>query len=202
MAVPMDLPDRPLASPRARFATQPAIPAPVLAVALLIAAEVMLFAGLVAALLVLRGKAPQWPPPGMPPLPVAVTAMNTLILLASGWTATVANRAVRQGERGRSSQAIGWTLALGVVFLGVQAFEWARLLAHGLRADRSTYAAVFYALVGAHAAHVAGALAVGAWVGWRWARGRLGPIGVRAMLAFWYFVVGLWPLLFALVYLW
>src|SRR5205823_5583513 len=54
-----------------------------LAMLFLICGEVMFFGGLVSAFLVLRVTAAQWPPPLQPRLPVGVTGVNTLVLLAS-----------------------------------------------------------------------------------------------------------------------
>lgn len=49
-----------------------------------LASEVMLFAALVSAFLVLRAEAAAWPPPGQPRLPVTVSGLNTVVLLCSG----------------------------------------------------------------------------------------------------------------------
>ena len=54
-----------------------------LATMFFIAAEIMFFAGLISSYLVLRTGAAQWPPPLQPRLPVLVTGLNTIVLLAS-----------------------------------------------------------------------------------------------------------------------
>ena len=65
----------------------------------------------------------------------------------------------------------------------------------------STYASFFYLIVGAHALHaVVGLGALGRiWLLLR--AGRLEPGTFQAVSLFWYFVVGLWPILYLLVYL-
>src|SRR5215217_2821542 len=62
-------------------------------------AETMFFAGLVGAFLVYRMANVTWPPMAMPRLPVAVTGVNTLILLYSAATMWLANRAIRLGQQ-------------------------------------------------------------------------------------------------------
>ena len=160
---------------------EPAVPNGVLGVVLLIGAEAMMFAALISAYLIYRmGSEGPWPPPGQPRLPLGVTAANTAVLLLSGWLVW----------RGRLSQGA----LLGLLFLAVQGSEWVRLLGYGLRMSRDIYGATFYALVGLHALHVAAGLG---WLGLSLARGT----GGRLARLYWAFVVLLWPLLFALVYL-
>ena len=54
-----------------------------IAVVMLLVAETMFFAGLVGAYLVFRGSSPVWPPPDLPRLPLALTWVNTCILMGS-----------------------------------------------------------------------------------------------------------------------
>jgi len=160
-------------------------------------AETMLFAGFVAAFLVFRLSAPVWPPPLQPRLPVGVTAVSTAVLLLSGYTMWRALRAPRDGDR-------AGTGLLGATFLAVQGFEWARLLTFGLTAPSGIYGGTFYTLVGAHAVHVLGALV---WLSIILMGTRSGPSAtpnqsrVLVFGMYWYFVVGLWPILYTLVYL-
>ena len=53
---------------------------------LVLATEGMFFAGLISAYVVNRAGAMAWPPEGQPRLPIEVTAINTLVLLASAVT--------------------------------------------------------------------------------------------------------------------
>src|SRR5215470_12582601 len=57
-----------------------------LGMAVFMAFETMVFVGLVTAYLVLRGKSFAWPPPDLPRLPLAVTWVNTVMLLVSACT--------------------------------------------------------------------------------------------------------------------
>lgn len=187
-----------------RAAPDPPIAPAVLATLFLIAGEIVFFAGLIFAFWVLRLGAPVWPPPLQPRLPVGLTGANTLVLLASSATMVAAARALRRGDRSGLGRRLAATGTLGAVFLGVQGYEWVRLVGFGLTAASGTYGATFYTLVGAHAAHLLVALAWLAAVAWLAATGRLAlarPAPVRACALYWHFVVTLWPVLYVSVYL-
>jgi cytochrome c oxidase subunit 3 len=156
-----------------------------LAMALFLMAEAMLFAGLISACALLRANYPgQWPPPNQPRLPVPITLANTLILLLSGTSLAM--------SRGRS-RFIALTIALATTFLAIQGWEWSRLISFGIADNVGTYAAIFYALIGVHALHAIGGLIAVLWL-WRQHHSS------RAPYMYWYFVVGVWPILYALVY--
>ena len=169
-----------------------------------IGGEVMLFGGLVFSFLIIRVAAPVWPPPLEPRLPIAVTAVNTGVLLASSVALTAALRARRRGEGRRFVSGLALTAGLGALFLAVQGYEWFRLIGYGLTVGSGVYGGSFYTLIGAHAAHVVAALA---WLGVTLtlaARGRFaGPraSAVTACAMYWHFVVALWPILYVTVYL-
>jgi heme/copper-type cytochrome/quinol oxidase subunit 3 len=175
-----------------------------LAMIALIGAELMFFAGLVSAFFVLRTAAAVWPPPFQPRLPVEVTGLNTLVLLASSVAMAVGARAVSAGDRRTALRGLGVAAALGATFVAVQGFEWVRMLGFGLTASSQGYGTTFYTLIGAHAAHVVGALVWLAVTLLLVERGRLGPsrmAPVRACAMYWHFVVALWPVLYIAVYL-
>jgi heme/copper-type cytochrome/quinol oxidase subunit 3 len=170
----------------------------------LIAGEVMFFAGFVSGFFVLRLAAPMWPPPLQPRLPIAVTGLNTLVLLGSSVAMMAATRAMRAGDGRRLIRRLGATAALGALFLAVQGYEWMRLIQYGLTVSSGAYGATFYTLIGAHAAHVLGALVWLAVALALAARGRFldgRTAVVRACAIYWHFVVSLWPVLYVSVYL-
>ena len=175
-----------------------------LAMLFLICGEVMFFGGLISAFLVLRVTAAVWPPPLQPRLPIGVTAVNTLVLFASSIAMAAAIQALRRGDARALVRRLGLAAGLGGLFLLVQGYEWARLVGFGLTLSSDAYGTTFYTLIGAHAAHVLGALV---WVGvvallaarGRFTEGRTGPL--RACAIYWHFVVALWPILFVAVYL-
>ena len=169
-----------------------------------LAFEAMFFGGLIGAFLVFRLSSPRWPPPGQPYLPVAVTWINTGILLLSSVTMRRARRAICAGDRPGLLRGLGMTAALGTLFLVVQGTEWVRLVKFGLTLSSGTYGTTFYTLIGCHGLHV---LAAVMWLlvvlclarGGRFSARE--HVGVQLCGMYWHFVVGLWPVLFGLVYL-
>ena len=167
-------------------------------------AEAMFFGGLIGAFLVFRLGSTTWPPAGQPYLPVGVTGFNTVVLLFSAYTMRCAIGAIRAGNRQGLVRSLLVTALLGVIFLGVQGYEWTRLVRFGLRLSSGVYGATFYTLIGVHGVHVFGAVL---WLliilagarGNRFSATR--HVGVTLCGMYWYFVVGLWPVLFTLVYL-
>jgi len=169
-----------------------------------LAFEAMFFAGLIGAFLVFRLGSPFWPPLGRPRLPLAVTWVNTALLLSSGYTMRSALRAIRIGDRQGLTTGLSVTALIGASFLAVQGSEWVRLIRHGLTLSAGIYGATFYTLIGCHGVHVLGAVIwllivlVGAM------RHRFSArkhVAVELCGIYWYFVVGVWPILFTLVYL-
>jgi heme/copper-type cytochrome/quinol oxidase subunit 3 len=175
-----------------------------LAVLFFMGAETMFFGALVSALFVLRLGLAAWPPPLEPRLPVAVTGLNTLVLLASSVTLARAGRARRGREHAQHVRWLRATAALGALFLLVQGYEWVRLIGYGLSLASGIYGTTFFALIGLHGLHVLAALI---WLLVTTAlvtRGRFpegGSAPVQACAMFWHFVVGLWPVLYVTVYL-
>jgi heme/copper-type cytochrome/quinol oxidase subunit 3 len=170
----------------------------------LIAGDAMLFAGLIFAFWVLRLAAPAWPPPLQPRLPLGVTALNTLVLLASSAAVVAALRALRRRDGGGLVRRLGAGALLGGLFLVIQGYEWLELIGFGLTVASGLYGALFYTLIGAHAVHLLAALA---WLVTSLGLARRGPfVGGRAdrlhaCALYWHFVVALWPLLYLSVYL-
>lgn len=188
--------------PQTPVTFQNLLPNSVLGVLIFIGAEVMLFAGLISAFVVLRANAEVWPPPDQPRLPIGITGVNTIILLASGFTMWRAMQKGRLAVEVRTWIAV--SALLGCVFLSIQGSEWIQLLGYGLRASTSAYASIFYALIGCHGLHVAGGVIALVAVVQRVVPGVDASHfrdAVAAAGVFWFFVVGLWPLLYVLVYL-
>lgn len=187
-----------------RVQEEPVISNARLGLLMFLAAEAMFFAGLIGAFLVFRLGSPAWPPPFQPRLPVAVTGVNTLVLLASGVTVNLALRAVRAGRSRRLTQWLVTTALLGAVFLAIQGYEWVRLVDFGLKVSSGVYGATFYTLIGCHGLHVLGALLWLMVVSMRAQAGRYTAqrhTGVELCAMYWTFVVALWPVLYGLVYL-
>src|SRR5688572_642743 len=163
--------------------------------------EVMLFAGLISAHTITRASsAVGWPPPGQPRLPVEDTAVNSAALILSGVVVFFAQRRFRR-DRATAFGPMAVALALGAFFVGFQGVEWAQLIGEGLTLTSSTHGAFFYLIVGVHALHALAALIALGWALFRLRRGLLPPSALTATALFWYFVVGIWPVIYLRVYL-
>ncbi|WP_324093940.1 cytochrome c oxidase subunit 3 [Candidatus Binatus sp.] len=183
---------------------RPFISSGMLAIMMLIASEMMLFSGLIGSFLIFRLQAAFWPPPALPRLPIAVTWVNTFVLLSSALTMTLALRGVHRSRQRLTRRYLLATLALGVTFLAVQGSEWVRLVAHGLKLSSGAYGGTFYLLIGCHGAHVTAGVIWLACVAWLAMGGRYNARnahGIELCAVYWYFVCAVWPLLFGLVYL-
>ena len=189
-------PLRVVANPR----PTPLVPNAVLGMLIFIFTEAMLFAGLISAHSITRASSVVgWPPPGQPRLPLEETALNTAALLLSGVAVFVAQRSMLR-NRQRAFQALAVGIALGAFFVGFQGVEWLGLIREGLTLTSSTHGAFFYLIVGVHALHAVAALAALGWAGLRLKRGLLPATSFAALALFWYFVVGVWPVIYLRVY--
>ena len=178
----------------------PAVDSVVLGMVLFCVVEAMMFAGLISAFMIVKSNAIEWPPPGQPRLPVESTMINTAALLLSGLMLFQTGR-VFMRDRRKALAPMGVAMALGAFFVAFQGYEWLGLLREGLTLTSSQHGSFFYLIVGMHAAHAVVALAA---LGWAWQRLselRLKPGVFNGVAIFWYFVVGLWPILYWRVYL-
>ena len=174
----------------------------IFATVILIMTEVMFFAALISAYMIIRSGAEEWPPWGQPRLPVFATAINSLTLLASAFCL---HRSVKvfSSQALQSKQLLTLAIALGIVFVSVQGYEWVQLISFGLTITSSTYGGVFYLIIGAHGLHVIGGLLalLACLRRFNSTSQQLTIDNFRAAQIFWYFVVGVWPVLYTLVYL-
>merc|ERR1711916_220669 len=111
--------------------------------------------------------------------------------------------AYRYMRRDAKPQAQRWllaTLLLGGFFVLFQGAEWLGLVREGLTLTSSTHGGFFYMIIGAHALHAVAALAVLLFQYVRLRQGRLMPNALLAFQMFWFFVVGMWPILYWKVY--
>ena len=130
--------------------------------------------------------------------------VNTLILLSSGATLTIAHHALKAGNRRQLLIWLGATVLLGCVFLFFQAEEY--MHAYGelnLTLGSGIYGATFFMLTGFHGAHVAlgTIMLIVMWL--RSAKGhftRDNHFGFEAAAWYWHFVDVVWLMLFLFVY--
>ncbi|MGQ0605017.1 MAG: cytochrome c oxidase subunit 3 [Anaerolineales bacterium] len=170
---------------------------------LFLASEVMFFAGLIAAYVVLRAGSPTWPIVSEE-LNVPLVATNTFILIVSSVTMVQAYAGVETGDQRKLRLMLIATAALGVIFVGIQAYEWSELLREGTTAQSDLFGATFYTLTGFHGLHVSGGVVGLFFVVAKALRGGYTQThheGVELMGLYWHFVDIVWILLFTILYL-
>jgi len=180
---------------------EPLLPNGVMGMLIFVATEVMFFSGLISAFVIGKSNAiGGWPPPGQPRLPVEETAFNTAALLASGVCLYFANRAFRVGAP-RAKGLLLASILLGGFFVVFQGAEWVALVREGLTLTSGQLGGFFYLIVGTHALHALAGFAILLYTYRKLARRDLSRFTFWPAQIFWYFVVGVWPLLYWLVYL-
>lgn len=168
--------------------------------ACLIATEGSLFAYLLfsyAYIAVQHG--PGWLPERHPSL--AMSGPNTLVLLASSVAVWWGERGGKTGRTGQRNAGLAIAIALGLVFLTVQIFEW-KSKSFGIATG--AYGSLFFTITGFHMAHViAGVLILSVVLGWSAAGllGRKGSDTVSIAAVYWHFVDAVWLFVFSAFYL-
>jgi cytochrome c oxidase subunit 3 len=179
---------------------EPVIPSGVLGMLIFVFTESMLFAGLISGFTIIKASALIWPPPGQPRLPIEATAVNTAALLASGVLLYLARRRFNE-SRSEALRPLMLSMLLGAFFVVFQGVEWVALIGQGLTLTSSALGSFFYLIVGLHALHAIVALFVLVQTWRRLRSGFLASSQLATAEVFWYFVVGLWPILYGVVYL-
>ncbi|MEZ5871879.1 MAG: cytochrome c oxidase subunit 3 [Nitratireductor sp.] len=144
-----------------------------------------------------------WPPQGIEVLdPWHLPLFNTIILLLSGTTVTWAHHALLHNERGMLKAMLAITVALGVLFSGVQAYEYAHA---PFTFHDSIYGATFFMATGFHGFHVLVGTIFLLVCLFRAMAGHFTPekhFGFEAAAWYWHFVDVVWLFLFCAVYVW
>jgi cytochrome c oxidase subunit 3 len=196
--MPDDALGRPFGVPARR---EPVLPNGVLGMLIFVGTEVMFFSGLISAFVIGKSNAVGgWPPPGQPRLPIEETALNTVALLASGVALYFANRAFKS-DSPNTARLLLLSIVLGGFFVLFQGAEWVALIGEGLTLTSGQLGGFFYLLVGTHALHVAVGFVILLYTYRRLSHGDLDRFTFWPAQIFWYFVVGVWPILYWQVYL-
>jgi cytochrome c oxidase subunit III len=131
-------------------------------------------------------------------------AWNTIILLTSGVTVTIAHHALRAGNRVILNVFLFLTFALGFLFVFLQGMEYGHAYQElGLQLSTGVYGSTFFMLTGFHGFHVTlGAIMlVCIWL--RTLKGHFTPqrhFAFEAVAWYWHFVDVVWLGLFIFVY--
>jgi len=166
-----------------------------------LASWAMMFAALFFAYAVMRFRAPLWPPPDQPPLPILLPTLNTVVIAASSASVAFAVRASALGRRRRAFAGLSIAAVLGASFLMLQVVVWSSLWRAGLVPSSGPYGSVFYALTTFHALHVLVGLTALTALALRERAQRTTRTAVRLWGMFWHFVGCIWLALYLSVYL-
>lgn len=133
-----------------------------------------------------------------------VPLLNTLILLTSGFTITMAHWALKQRHRTALLIWLGLTVALGAVFLFYQAEEYIEAYQHlNLTLGSGIYGSTFFMLTGFHGAHVTLGAIMLTVIWFRCLKGHFtadNHFAFEAVAWYWHFVDVVWLGLFVFVY--
>jgi cytochrome c oxidase subunit 3 len=170
-----------------------------------------------------------WPNPseifalniGGEPVPLILIAIMTFILISSSGTMAMAVMFGYRQDRVKSALLMLATAAFGATFVGMQAFEWTKLIVEeGVRPwgnpfGAAQFGSTFFMITGFHGFHVSVGvifLIITARKVWRgdFDRGRPGFFtsrkgnyeAVEIMGLYWHFVDLVWVFIFAVFYLW
>lgn len=133
-----------------------------------------------------------------------IPALNTLILLSSAVTLTIAHWGIINKKRAHMIFFQAITIILGVIFLMLQAHEyWTAYAIKALRLESGIYGATFFMLTGFHAFHVTIGLIALTVILWRAAKGDVNKhnyFAFEGVSWYWHFVDAVWLGLFLIVY--
>ncbi len=136
--------------------------------------------------------------------PFWLPTINTALLLTSGVTLTIAHHALREGHRAKTISYMWLTVVLGMVFLGVQGYEYFHLYSDlNLKLNSGIYGSTFYMLTGFHGFHVFVGMLMLLFITLRLQKGHFTPdrhFGFEGAAWYWHFVDVVWLGLYILVY--
>jgi cytochrome c oxidase subunit 3 len=172
---------------------------------LFLAGDAMSFGGLIVGYGILRYASPKWPVPA-DVLGINLTALMTFLLIVSSVTMVLALSGIQHGDKGRFRKFMGFTILGGLIFLGLQAYEWTHLIhdvlpKHNLSFSKDLFATTFFVLTGFHGMHVTGGVIYNTCVLFAVMRGRYDAKHVEIAGLYWHFVDLVWILIFTFVYL-
>ena len=171
------------------------------ALLVVLASEIIFFTTLLSAYFYLRQAQTNWPVAAFTATRLALPATNTLVIGLSAVSMGLSLNAVRKNHPAQLKLWLGITLLLGLAFVGLQILEFTR---SGMRPNDQTFGGVFFTLMGFHALHILAGVVMLATILWRAFLGDFTPrrhVAVQIGTWFWYFIVGVWVVLFIALYL-
>jgi cytochrome c oxidase subunit 3 len=162
----------------------------------------------------------QWPNPsevfslniGGQPVPLLLIAIMTMVLITSSGTMAMAVNFGYRRNRATTAALMLATALLGASFVGMQAFEWTKLIVHeGVRPwgnpmGAAQFGSSFFMITGFHGLHVSCGViyllvvARRVWTGFYDRKGTYETVEIAGL--YWHFVDLVWVFIFAFFYLW
>ena len=173
----------------------------------LLAIETSMFALLIATYFYLKQNFPEWPPPLAPlngplnPLPdLGFGSANTVLLLLSLIPAVIVDLSARRGDR-KSAQT-GLMICMGCVVgaIVLRSYEFSAVKFYW---DSNAYGSIVWFILGMHLLHLI-TLSCETFLLTTWSFARefdmKHRVDIVALAVYWYWVVGIWCVLYAIVY--
>ncbi|MDJ0926229.1 MAG: heme-copper oxidase subunit III family protein [Gammaproteobacteria bacterium] len=144
-------------------------------------------------------------------IPLILIAIMTFILITSSGTMAMAVNFGYRKDRAKTAAMLLITAFFGATFVGMQAFEWTKLIEEGVRPwgnpmGAPQFGSSFFMITGFHGLHVSAGviyLLVTAWRVWSGFYDRKGTYEtVEVAGLYWHFVDLVWVFIFAFFYLW
>ena len=153
-------------------------------------------------------------------LPLLLIAIMTFVLISSSGTMALAVNYGYRRDRVTTARLMLATAALGATFVGMQAFEWTKLIREGVRPwgnpwGAEQFGATFFMITGFHGTHVTIGVIFLLIIARKVLRGdfdtgragyftsrRGGYENVEVMGLYWHSVDLVWVFIFAFFYLW
>jgi cytochrome c oxidase subunit 3 len=143
-------------------------------------------------------------------LPLILIAIMTFALITSSGTMAMAVNYAYRGDKRKTVILMVLTALLGASFVGMQAFEWSKLISEGVRPwgnpmGAAQFGSTFFMITGFHGMHVTAGVIYLSVIARRVARGHYEKKGyaiVEITGLYWHFVDLVWVFIFAFFYLW
>lgn len=144
-------------------------------------------------------------------IPLILIAIMTFVLITSSGTMALAVNYGYRRDRKKTALLMFATAALGATFVGMQAFEWTKLIEEGVRPwgnpmGAAQFGSSFFMITGFHGMHVTGGVIYLSVVAFKVLKGDYDRKGnyeiVEIAGLYWHFVDLVWVFIFAFFYLW
>jgi cytochrome c oxidase subunit 3 len=143
-------------------------------------------------------------------IPLVLIAIMTFVLITSSGTMALAVNYGYRRDKNKTFWLMVATAALGATFVGMQIFEWSKLISEGVRPwanpmGAAQFGSTFFMITGFHGLHVSVGVIYLLTVAIKVKRGHYDKKGyeiVEITGLYWHFVDLVWVFIFAFFYLW